>query len=147
MQKPFARFQTNHHAILHINTPQTVATHWKHRDIFDDQGSILYLDAETRKPMGIWVASQRHIVLPNAGSRWEYAKLYHRSTELMTMALIHVAEYHIAWANTFSTALRQSLPQHHGLRAFLKPYTHGTGTGTNLYMMLSKSLRRALLHN
>ena len=40
----------------------------------------------------------------------------------------HAGEYHIGIANTFSTSIRQTLPENHGLRSFLKPYTHGTGS-------------------
>jgi hypothetical protein len=106
---------------------QTISSHWQHREPFEEQGSILYLDAETRKPMGIFVTAMGRIVLPTEARRWEYAKFYHRSSELQVMALRHVAEYHIGWANTFSTAIRQTLPQNHGLRAFLKPYARATG--------------------
>lgn len=49
----------------------------------------------------------------------------------------HVAEYHLGWANIFSNAIRQTLPPHHGLRVFLKPFTHGTGAvNWNAYQML-----------
>jgi Lipoxygenase len=61
------------------------------------------------------------------------------------VALRHVADYHIGWANSFHLALRQALPQNHGLRAFLKPYTHGSGTvNWNAYQMLIKD--NSILH-
>ena len=49
----------------------------------------------------------------------------------------HVAEYHLGWANIFSNAIRQTLPPNHGMRVFIKPYTHGTAAvNWNAYQML-----------
>jgi hypothetical protein len=53
------------------------------------------------------------------------------------MLLRHVGEYHLGWAERFSVALKQTLPHSHGLRALMKPYTHGTGqVNYQAYQML-----------
>ena len=71
--------------VVEIN--YNVATHWDHRAMFEEQGAILYLEAASRKPMGIWVAAMDAIVLPTAGRLWDYAKFHYRTTELTVMAL------------------------------------------------------------
>ena len=70
------------------------------RESFERNGSILYLDVVTRKPMGIWLANTKQLVLPsqdpsfcekNPGSShecpWEHAKFIHRCTELTLIAM------------------------------------------------------------
>ena len=71
-----------------VEIDYTVATHWQHRELFEDQGAILYLEAKSKKPMGIWVSALEQIVLPSAGRPWEYAKFHYRTTELTVMALM-----------------------------------------------------------
>ncbi len=57
----------------------------------------------------------------------------------------HVAEYHMGWAHILCTAIRQTLPGDHGLRNFIKPYCHGSGSvNWNAYQMLVRS--RSILH-
>jgi hypothetical protein len=71
-----------------VEVDYMIATHWEHRDMFEEQGAILYLDAETRRPMGIWISFQKQIVLPTDGRHWEYAKFHYRATELTVNALL-----------------------------------------------------------
>ena len=37
-----------------VQIDYTIATHWQYREMYESNGSILYLDAETRKAIGIW---------------------------------------------------------------------------------------------
>jgi len=64
-----------------------ISSHWEYRDAFEHNAAILYLDAENRKPMGIWVACQAKLVLPNEGMAWENAKFIYRHGEIITAAM------------------------------------------------------------
>lgn len=71
-----------------VEIDYTASNRWEHRELFEDQGAILYLDAKSKKPMGIWVTCIGQIVLPTAGPQWEYAKFHYRATELTVIALM-----------------------------------------------------------
>jgi hypothetical protein len=71
-----------------VQVDYTLASHWKYRDAFEQNGSILYLDAESRKPIGIWLSYQENLILPNSGGIWEHAKYIHRSTEISVAAMM-----------------------------------------------------------
>jgi len=70
------------------------------RESFERNGSILYLDVVTRKPMGIWLANTKEMILPSRDLSfcekkpgtshdcpWEHAKFIHRCTELTLIAM------------------------------------------------------------
>lgn len=120
-----------------VQIDYTIASHWEYRETFEVSGAILYLNAETRTVIGIWLCCREELVLPNAGMPWEHAKFIYRSSEVITASMMHVAEYHLGWAARFNSALRLTLPPSHGLRTLMKPYTHGTGiVNWNAYQML-----------
>ena len=83
--------------VVEVNYIETAA--FQHRPMFEELGSILYLDVKTRRPMGIWVSSELRMILPSDDPEsckwhapngktcpWERAKLYHRSTGLALAA-------------------------------------------------------------
>lgn len=90
---------------------------------FFSPGSILYIDAASRMPIGIWISSRTRMFLPHEGRDWEHAKYFFRVCERAALAGFHVAESHYGWSHTVSTAAWQTLPSDHGLRVLLKPYT------------------------
>lgn len=96
-----------------VQVDYSLTSHWEYRDSFEQNGAILYLDAEKRKPMGIWACCRKRLVLPNAGyvlyvlllsvslvlscylfpfmlhrMAWEHAKFIYRGTEVVTAALM-----------------------------------------------------------
>lgn len=71
-----------------VQIDYTIASHWQYRDTFEDNGAILYLDAETREVMGIWISCREKLVLPNAGMSWELAKFIYRSSEVVVAAMM-----------------------------------------------------------
>jgi hypothetical protein len=71
-----------------VQIDYTIASHWQYRDAFEQNGAILYLDAEKRTPMGIWLSCREELVLPNGGQLWEHAKFIYRSTEIVVAAMM-----------------------------------------------------------
>lgn len=71
-----------------VQIDYTIATHFQTREMYETNGSILYLDADTRKPIGIWLPCREKVVLPNAAESWEEAKFIHRSTEVVVAAIL-----------------------------------------------------------
>jgi hypothetical protein len=57
-----------------VQVDYTLASHWEYRDAYEQNGAILYLDAEKRMPMGIWVCAWKKLILPNSSS-WEQVRL------------------------------------------------------------------------
>jgi hypothetical protein len=71
-----------------VQVDYSLAAHWEYRKAFEDNGAILYLDAEKRTVMGIWLWCRKRLVLPNAGMLWEHAKFIYRSSEIVVAALM-----------------------------------------------------------
>lgn len=90
---------------------------------FYSPGSLLYIDVESRMPMGIYESQRERMFLPNEGRDWVHAKYFWRVSERATLAGAHVMENHFGWSHPISTAAWQTLPHDHGLRVLLKPYT------------------------
>jgi hypothetical protein len=85
------------------------------RDPFEAPGVILYLDPQTKLPMGIWKSRTREMILPNQGVKWEHAKFYYRVTERAAVATAHVAESHFGWSQPVATATWQTFHVNHPL--------------------------------
>ena len=93
------------------------------REKFFSPGVMLFIDAKSRTPMGIWESSRTRMFLPNEGRDWEHAKYFFRVCERAVVAGAHVQETHFGWSHAGSTAAWQTLPPDHGLRILLKPFT------------------------
>lgn len=64
------------------------------RKEFYSPGVILYLDAKSTMPMGVWESSRRRMFLPTEGRDWEHAKYFYRVAERAVSAAFHVQESH-----------------------------------------------------
>lgn len=95
------------------------------REQFYSPGVILYLDVESKEPIGIWESSREQMFLPTEGRNWEHAKYFYRVCERAVLASNHVIRSHFGMSQAVATASLQTLPENHGLRALLKPYVHG----------------------
>lgn len=71
-----------------VQIDYTIASHWEYREAFEANGATLYLDAESRTPMGIWLSCRELLVLPNGGMFWEHAKFIYRSSEVVVAAMM-----------------------------------------------------------
>ena len=71
-----------------VQIDYTIASHWQYREAFEQNGAILYLDAASRTPMGIWLSCREQLVLPTCGQLWEHAKFIYRSTEVVVAAMM-----------------------------------------------------------
>lgn len=83
--KPVDNIETLRNKVLQVDYSHS--SHWEYRDAFEHNAAILYLDAENRSPMGIWVACRKKLVLPDGGMEWEHAKFMYRSAEIITAAM------------------------------------------------------------
>lgn len=45
------------------------------RESFYPFGAILYVDVNSKMPMGVWISGRRRLFLPNEGRDWEHAKV------------------------------------------------------------------------
>lgn len=50
-----------------VQVDYMILSHWKYREAFASNGAILYLDAKKRTVMGIWLADEAQLILPNTG--------------------------------------------------------------------------------
>ena len=107
------------------------------RPEFAVPGSILYLDASTRMPMGIWMTTTRKMYLPSEGRDWEHAKFHHRVGERAMLTGHHVGESHFAYGNSLSIATQQTLEPDHPIRVLVKPFTlNANSVNSAAYNML-----------
>jgi len=95
------------------------------RELFYSPGVILYLDAHSKLPIGIWESSREQMFLPKEGRNWEHAKYFYRVCERAVLASDHVIRSHFGMSQAVATASLQTLPENHGLRALVKPFVHG----------------------
>ena len=113
---PLARFKDK---VVEID--YAVFAKQQEREGYMSGGAILYLDAKTRQPIGIWKSTHKRMYLPT-DENWKYAKLFYRTTERITVATFHV-ESHFGRSQATATAAWQTLPETHGLRILTKPFT------------------------
>ena len=113
---PLARFKDK---VVEID--YAVFAKQQEREGYMSGGAILYLDAKTRKPIGIWKSTHKRMYLPT-DENWKFAKLFYRTTERITVATFHV-ESHFGRSQAMATAAWQTLPETHGLRILTKPFT------------------------
>lgn len=99
---------------------------------FYPAGAILYLDTDTRMPVGVFKTNRTEegqdvgtLYLPKDKRDWEHAKLTYRTAERAALAAIHVIESHLGWSHAISLATLQTIPSDHKLLALLKPFTLG----------------------
>ncbi|CAJ1963397.1 unnamed protein product [Cylindrotheca closterium] len=95
------------------------------RELFYSPGVILYLDVDSKLPIGIWESSREQMFLPKEGRNWEHAKYFYRVCERAVLASDHVIRSHFGMSQAVATASLQTLPENHGLRALVKPFVHG----------------------
>jgi len=121
---------------------------------FDSAGSILYLDTETRMPMGIFKTGKTQsgqdigtLFLPSEGRDWEHAKFIHRTVVRAALASIHVIESHLGWSHAISLATMQTIPTNHKLYALLKPFTIGAHLVNNAAYHLLVREHSVLTHS
>ncbi|KAL3910905.1 MAG: hypothetical protein SGILL_007501, partial [Bacillariaceae sp.] len=95
------------------------------REHFFPFGATLYVDAQSRMPMGIWIAGRKRLFLPNEGRDWDHAKYFWRVCERGAVTGRHVGENHFGYSHSGATAAWQTLDADHGIRLLLKPFTIG----------------------
>ena len=96
---PLARFKNK---IVEIDFAIIAAL--EARTTWHTPGCILYLDAKSKLPIGIWKSTTKTMILPQDGSDWEHAKFYYRVTERAVLATLHVIENHFGYSQAVSTA-------------------------------------------